>query len=63
MQRYTKSLALLNAALNLMMDEGDTLMIASLAHPLHQIEERLTLCRAGVLKTHFEPTTNLRPSS
>jgi hypothetical protein len=63
MQRYTESLALLNAALNLMVDEGDTLLIASLAHPLHQMEERLAQCRARVIERHFDATNNFDQSS
>jgi inactivated superfamily I helicase len=53
MQRYTESLALLNDALNLMLDEGDTLLIASLAHPICQMEERLTQCRAKEIEAHI----------
>jgi hypothetical protein len=53
MQRYTESLALLNDALNLMLDEEDTLLIASVSHSIDQMEERLTQCRARVVEAHF----------
>ena len=42
MCRYSDSLTALNAALNLMVDEGDTLLVAAIAHPLHRAENRLS---------------------
>jgi hypothetical protein len=53
MQRYTESLALLNDALNLMLDEEDTLLIASVSHSIDQMEERLTQCRGRVVEARF----------
>jgi hypothetical protein len=53
MQRYTESLALLNDALTLMLDEEDTLLIASVSYSIDQMEERLTQCRARVVEAHF----------
>jgi hypothetical protein len=53
MQRYTESLALLNDALNLMLDEEDTLLIASVSHSIDQMEERLTQCQGRVVEARF----------
>ena len=52
MQRYAESLNALNTALNLMIDEGDTLLIAAIAHPLHLIENELLQKRMTIIAAH-----------
>jgi hypothetical protein len=42
MCRYSDSLAALTVALNLMIDEGDTLLVAAIAHPLNLAAMRIS---------------------
>lgn len=49
MHRYVDGLSALNVALNLMIDEGDTLLVAAIAHPLHLVETRLVQKRSEAI--------------
>lgn len=61
MQRYTESLAALSNALNLMIEEGDTLLVAAIAHPLHLAETRLHEQRTTIIAARMAPATYHRP--
>lgn len=52
MQRYSDSLSALNVALNLMVEEGDTLLVAAIAHPLHLVETQLLQKRIDITVAH-----------
>lgn len=49
MHRYTESLSALNVALNLMIEEGDTLLVAAIAHPLHLVETQIMQKRGDII--------------
>jgi hypothetical protein len=49
MQRYADSLNALTTALNLMIEEGDTLVTAAIAHPLHLIETEILQRRTAII--------------
>lgn len=48
MQRYADTLTALNLAMNLMIEEDDSLLVAAISHPLHMAESQLMLRRADV---------------
>lgn len=52
MQRYSDSLSAMNVALNLMIEEGDTLLVAAIAHPLHLVETQLLQKRIDITLAH-----------
>lgn len=49
MHRYADSLSALNVALNLMIKEGDTLLVAAIAHPLHLVEAQIMQKRGDII--------------
>lgn len=55
MHRYSDSLSALNVALNLMIEEGDTLLVAAIAHPLHLVEAQLMQKRSDIITAHAKP--------
>jgi hypothetical protein len=54
MQRYADTLTALNTAMNLMIEEDDSLLIAAISHPLHMVESQLMLRRASVRQYEAE---------
>ena len=54
MQRYADTLTALNTAMNLMIEEDDSLLIAAISHPLHMVESQLMLRRANVRQYEAE---------
>ena len=53
MQRYSEALTALNTAMNLMIEEGDTLLIAAIARPLQLAQNNLHDQRAIVIAARF----------
>ena len=49
MERYTDSLNALNQAMNMMIEQGDTLLVAAIAHPLHLVETQLLQIRIDIM--------------
>lgn len=49
MERYTDSLNALNQAMNMMIEEGNTLLIAAIAYPLHLVETEILQKRIDVM--------------
>jgi hypothetical protein len=43
-----------NTAMNLMIEEDDSLLIAAISHPLHMVESQLMLRRANVRQYEAE---------
>ena len=54
MQRSADTLTALNTAMNLMIEEDDSLLIAAISHPLHMVESQLMLRRANVRQYEAE---------
>ena len=49
MELYTDSLNALNQAMNMMIEQGDTLLVAAIAHPLHLVETQLLQKRIDIM--------------
>ena len=49
MERYTDSLNALDQAMNMMIEQGDTLLVAAIAHPLHRVETQLLQKRIDIM--------------
>lgn len=49
MCRYSDSLTALTTALNLMIDQGDMVMAAAIAHPLHLAENHIASDRDAII--------------
>ena len=57
MERYTDSLNALNQAMNMMIEEGNTLLIAAIAHPLHLVETEILQKRTDIMAQNSQLTT------
>ena len=56
MERYTDSLNALNQAMNMMIEEGNTLLVAAIAHPLHLVETQLLQLRIDIIAKRSQAT-------
>ena len=57
MERYTDSLNALNQAMNMMIEEGNTLLIAAIAHPLHLVETEILQKQTDIMAQNSQLTT------
>ena len=57
MERYTDSLNALNHAMNMMIEEGNTLLIAAIAYPLHLVETEILQKRIDITAQKSQLTT------
>ena len=56
MERYADSLIALNHAMNMMIEEGNTLLVAAIAHPLHLVETQLLQLRIDIMTERSQAT-------
>ena len=57
MERYTDSLNALNQAMNMTIEEGNTLLIAAIAYPLHLVETEILQKRIDIMAQKSKLTT------
>ena len=61
MHRYVESLSALNIAFDLMIEEGDTLLVAAIAHPLHLVEAQIMQKRSDIIAVDSQASAAGRP--
>jgi hypothetical protein len=60
MRRYAQGLTALKEALDLMIEEGDTLLVAAIAHPMHLMDTRILQKRTEATADQITPAVKTR---